>query len=176
MESIRRTKDWLEKVVIDLGLCPFASKVFYDNKILFITTEFHTIQKSLDVITNSADSILSVDTNVTTSLIIFETGLESFDHYLDLYYTIEDHINKSYLENTIQLASFHPLYQFDGTELSDLENFTNRSPYPIIHLLQTDDVTEAVASYPDTEQVPIRNIKKMTEMGLDYLKALFGDL
>jgi hypothetical protein len=176
MESVKRTKDWLEKIVIDLGLCPFAAKVFYEKKILFVTTQFNTIQKSFDVITNSADSILSIDNNFSTSLIIFETGLESFNDYLDLYYTLEDHISHSYLESHIQLASFHPRYQFDGTDVSDLGNYTNRSPYPIIHLLRTDDVTEAIKSYPNITEIPNQNIAKMTKLGYEGLKILFGDM
>jgi len=175
MDCINQTKAWLEKIVIDLSLCPFAARVYYDSNILFLSIDFRDIETSIDIIEKAIQDILDPKTFFTTCLIIFNSGLESFDKYLDVYYTIEDIILHSNDNTKIQFASFHPEYQFESTQKSDIENYTNRSPFPIIHLLRTDLVEEAIESHPDIDSVPIQNIKKMEEMGLGRLKSLFGD-
>jgi len=173
MDAVDQTKRWLEKIVIDLSLCPFAAQVFFNNNIIFSAIEFKDVETSITIIENAIQDILDPDTKFTTCLIIFNSELESFEKYLDVYYTIEDIILHSNNNTKIQFASFHPKYQFEGTQQSDIENFTNRSPFPIIHLLRTDLVEEAIESHPDIDAVPVQNIKKMKEMGLDRLKSLF---
>ena len=173
MEPITLTKQWLEKIVIDLSLCPFAAKVFYEDNILFLSADFTTIESSILITEKAIRDILNPQTSFTTCLIIYKSGLDSFDEFLDVYYTIEDIILNSNHNPKIQFASFHPLYQFEGTQQSDLENYTNRSPYPIIHVLRTDDVTAAVESHADIESVPTRNIEMMKDLGLEKIKKLF---
>lgn len=174
MTAIDDIKRWLENIVIQLGLCPFAAKVFFENKILFHTINFediHTLSQSID---HSIQIILDDDSTYTTALIVITSGLASFEDYLRAYYTIEERLAKDQQDEHIQLASFHPHYQFEGSSPSDLSNYTNRSPYPIIHLLRTDLVEEAIKSYPDTHTIPTNNIHKMNELGMKKIKQLFG--
>jgi len=173
MDSIKQTKEWLEKIVIDLSLCPFAAKVYQEDKILFLETDFTNIESSINLTKNGIQEILDPNTSFTTCLIIFKSGLESFEEYLDIYYSLEDIALHSNPNAKIQFASFHPEYQFEGTQKSDLENYTNRSPFPIIHLLRIDDVTEAIKSHPDIKSVPAENIKKMEALGLEGINKLF---
>lgn len=172
-DSISRTKEWLENIIIDLSLCPFASKVYFDNSILYQPTHFSSIESCTDVLQSAISEILNLDSQFTTCLIIFETGLETFENYLDVYYSFEDSITNSPLKNEIQLASFHPDYQFEGTQKTDLQNYTNRSPYPIIHLLRVNDVTDAINSHIDIDSIPLRNIETMNGLGLERLRSLF---
>lgn len=174
MDPISKTKKWLEKIVIELSLCPFAAQVYYNNNILFLAIDFTDIETSIKTIENAIIDIINPKTNFTTCLIIYKSGLTSFDNYLDVYYTIEDIILHSNNNNKIQFASFHPEYQFEGTQKSDIENYTNQSPFPIVHLLQTDLVQKAIESHPDINTVPYQNIEKMKELGLEKLKLIFG--
>jgi len=172
-DSIEQTKLWLEKIVIDLSLCPFAAKVYYDNNIEFIPTDFTDIESSIHLLQKAITTILNPNTNFTTSLVIYESGLETFEHYLDVFYALEVTTLDPIMQHKIQFASFHPDYQFESTQHSDIENYTNRSPFPLIHILRTDDVTAAIESHPDINSVPFQNIEKMKKMGLEKIKALF---
>lgn len=173
MDSIKQTKEWLEKIVIGLPLCPFASKVYIENQILFLPVDFSTIQSLIKVFEDSINTILDVHSHDTTALIIINSGLDNFEDYLDVFYTLEEKLIEEKKDKNIQLASFHPGYQFDGTKISDVSNYTNRSPYPIIHLLRTDLVKEAIVMHPDIESVPAQNIFKMEELGVEGIKRLF---
>jgi len=117
---------------------------------------------------------LSSQSQHTTCLLIIESGLESFELYLDVYYAIEESIMNSQLKTDIQFASFHPEYQFEGTAKGDIENYTNRSPFPIIHILRSDDVTDAIESHPEIESIPLQNIKKIESM-LSAGKSVFDN-
>lgn len=174
MDSIEGTKKWLSGIVIELSLCPFASKVFTENQILFLSIDFISIQSLIEAFENSIIKLMDLDSQFTTALLIITSGLESFENYLDVFYTLEDKLIYDTKDKDIQLASFHPNYQFDGTKISDVSNYTNRSPYPIIHLLRTDLVEQAIDSYPNVDAVPVENIKKMERLGLDKLMSLFG--
>lgn len=173
MAEIEQTKNWLENIVIQLGLCPFAAKVFYENQILFQSIEFDDIHTLGQSINESIQTILDIDSTYTTALLVITSGLSTFDDYLEAFYTIEERIANDQQDEHIQLASFHPHYQFEGTAPNDPSNSTNRSPYPIIHILRTDLVEKAIEGYPDIHSVPSNNIKKMNELGMKKIKQLF---
>ncbi len=174
MTAIEETKGWLKNIVIQLGLCPFAAKVFYEKQILYNTIDFDHVDALSQLIDESIQTVLDDDSNYTTALLIITSGLTSFEDYLDAFYTIEEQLSKDLQDKHIQLASFHPLYQFEGTAPSDLSNYTNRSPYPIIHLLRTDLVAQAIKSYPDVQSIPTNNIKRLNEIGIQKIKELFN--
>lgn len=173
MDSIIKTKNWLDNVVIDLVLCPFARQVYIENQILYIEHVFTDLLKLFTAFDEAYLTICNVDNKYSTALLIVNSGLDNFEDYLDVFYTLEDKLIEDKNDENIQLASFHPQYQFEGTNSSEASNYTNRSPYPIIHLLQTDLVEKAIDSYPNIDAVPVENIKKMEELGLDGIERLF---
>ena len=167
-QSISKTKTWLEDIVIGYGLCPFASKVYLNNEVGF-TSISYSEKLLLTKMNEAIDNIKSPDTKTSTQLIIIEEGLENFDDYLNVFYGLEEGLKDSGLNEDFQLASFHPNYLFtDSTETSP-ENYSNRSPYPIIHILKVADVTAAIESHPDIHSVAPTNIAKLKSMGLATL-------
>ena len=117
--------------------------------------------------------LLEADENdVATSLLMFTQGLDEFDDYLALLDWFQQLLEQADLTEHVQLASFHPQYQFEGVDANDLSHFTNRSPYPIIHLLRQDQVTQALAHVSDPEKIYIDNIKTLEKLGRQQIEAL----
>jgi len=172
LSPIEHTQAWLRSFVIKLGLCPFAHSVDQADNILYKHLALFQSDDLLTSIEAAIKEILFDGSPKTTALLIIETGLEVFENYLTVYNTIEHWLTQNNYEALIQLASFHPAYQFEGTEKDAPENFTNRSPYPIIHLLRTDDVTKAIASYPDVDSIPKNNITLMNKLGTAEIMKL----
>lgn len=168
------TKAWLEKVVIGLGLCPFAFEVFSKGKIKYDIVAFRDAEEFIHTFLLLCKHILSEDATETTALLVIPEGLDDFHDYLSVYESLEAILEKEGWDEVIQLASFHPRYQFAGTNENDVENYTNRSPYPIVHLLRVDDVTQAVAEHPDAEKIPLDNIASMKGLGRDAILLLWS--
>jgi hypothetical protein len=115
---------------------------------------------------------LDGDANIETSFLIFPNSYESFDDYLDLVILVEKLIFDKGYEGVYQVASFHPLYQFDGTNYDDAANFTNRSVYPMLHLLREESIEKALENFKSPESIPDTNINFAREKGLVYMKLL----
>ncbi len=169
---IQHTKNWVEEIVIGLNLCPFASLPFHNNNIEYAvnpgdSTEQHLFQLA------ECFARLDASTEIETSLLIYPDAYLSFDNYLDLLDLANQLLEDLGYAGTYQIASFHPDYRFEGSEEDDASNFSNRSPYPMLHLIREADLEKAIAHYPDIEQVPINNIKKLREIGyLEMRKKL----
>lgn len=174
---IDKTKRWVETVVIGLNLCPFASKPFREDKIRYLVQatpdRTHLVDKIVLEATLLADEEV---TDVETTLIIHPDMLSDFMDYLDFIEYIEEVLVGIGLEGVIQVASFHPEYQFEGTQKGDPENYTNRSPFPMIHLIREASVSRAVDLYPDVEKIPEQNIKTMNELGKAGIQKLLQQL
>lgn len=174
---VSTTRRWIEKVVIGLNLCPFAAKPFKEDKIRYLVQaspdKTHLVDKVILEATLLADE---QNKSFETTLIIHPDLLTDFMDYLDFIDYLEETLAGIHLEGVIQIASFHPVYQFEGTEEEDPENYTNRSPYPMIHLLKEDSVSRAVDLYPNIEQIPDDNIKTMNQLGLEGIKKMLKQL
>lgn len=168
---IQTTKQWINKVVIGLELCPFAKQVFDDNSIRYFVSK---ASSELDLLADIEAEItwLLKHPQIRTSFIIHPQALTEFDQYNQFLYQAEQLLFIMGLEQEFQIASFHPDYQFVNTSTESPENFTNRSPFPMLHLLRESDVTQAVEFYPDIEAVPHRNIEKMQNLGYKQLTQL----
>jgi hypothetical protein len=170
-ESISRTKNWVEKIVIGLDLCPFARFPYNKDLIRYVSTDLTTEGELLQLL---YDELVVIDeapeTSIETTLVILTKGWPDFMEYLDLVDLAEEILERLELVGVIQIASFHPAYQFAHLDDSDVRNYTNRSPYPMIHLIREDSVTKAVDSHPDIESVPVKNEETMIKMGLPYFK------
>lgn len=166
-----RVERWVEAVVIGLNLCPFASAVLRRGQLNIVVADDATSELCLQQMADEADFLLEGDQNATT-LFVLPEGFENFDDYLDLLALGEALLEDIGMEGQLQLASFHPQYQFDDTDYDDAENWTNRAPYPMLHLLTESSVEEAVDSHPDIESVPENNIDRLEAIGTEMLEAL----
>lgn len=176
-QIIETTKLWLDRFVIGLNLCPFAKHPFKNDKIRYIVFEGKDLEKLTETLLKEANDLIETAPSVLeTTLIILPTILDEFEEYLDFVEMSEFIFAEVELEGVIQLASFHPDYQFDDTEITDVENYTNRSPFPMLHLLREDSITRAVDAYPEVGDIPENNIETMNKLGLTRVKLMLDDI
>lgn len=168
---ITQTKQWLEKIVIGCNFCPFAAKPFFQDKIRYRVVASAQKKDILEALVREC-SWLEENAETETSLLILPEGYEKFDAYLDLLDIAEQLLEKEGYEGIFQLASFHPGYRFAGSKADDAANYTNRSPYPILHLLKEESIEKALEKFPDPEKIPDKNIAFAREKGLEYMKNL----
>lgn len=168
---ITQTKQWLEKIVIGCNFCPFAAKPFFQDKIRYRVVASAQKKDILEALVREC-SWLEENAETETSLLILPEGYEKFDAYLDLLDIAEQLLEKEGYEGIFQLASFHPDYRFAGSNADDAANYTNRSPYPILHLLKEESIEKALEKFPDPEKIPDKNIAFAREKGLEYMKNL----
>jgi len=166
--AVRR---WVEDVVIDLNLCPFAKRELLADRIRFDVTDASTETELLEVLASELDRLVSTPA-IETTLIIHPHVLCDFLQYNQFLDIADRLLVQLKLEGIFQIASFHPDYQFADTEMDDPENFTNRSPYPVLHLLREDSLEKAIASTTDIDQVPLRNIETMKRIGTEALRSM----
>lgn len=170
---IDATRAWLESVVIDLNLCPFAKRELVKDRIRFVVTDA-TTEDSLLLALHDELQVLDGDDDVATTLLIHPKVLQDFHQYNEFLAEADGLLAHLEYEGIYQIASFHPQYQFGGTEPDDAENYTNRSPYPMLHLLREDSLAEVIESYPDTETIPRDNVEKVEALGAEYMRALLA--
>ncbi len=168
---VRATRHWLEKTVIDFNFCPFASPVFKEDLIDYQIIETKTLEDQLRSFAEALQR-LAVQPETETSLIIFNEALEDFQDYLELLELANQLLVDLGYEGQFQLASFHPDYCFADVEPDDPSHYTNRSPYPMLHILREASIEKALANYPNPELIPERNIKKAREQGVEVFKAI----
>lgn len=161
------TRAWLEQAVIGLNLCPFAKAVHVKQQIRYRVTratDWNTLGEHLDEeLTLLAESDAN---NIDTTLLIIPLALEQFDEYTDFLDWAERILERAGLEGVLQIASFHPQYQFADAEPDDIENFSNRSPFPVLHLLRESSIDRAVAAYPDASAIFEKNMATLRDLGL----------
>jgi hypothetical protein len=163
---IATTRNWLEKAVIGLNLCPFARAVYAGDRIRYVVSDTTTIEGLLEVLAAELELLAETDENKTeTTLLIHPQVLGDFPDYNDFLELADALVEELELDGLLQVASFHPQYQFAETEPDDVTNCTNRSPYPTLHLLRESSVERAVAAHPDTEQIYRDNIKTLRQLG-----------
>jgi len=170
---INSVRQWLETVVIGLNLCPFAKRELVNNRINFIVSDANNELDLLDDLKQALKQ-LNDDHSIETSLLIHPNVLQNFTDYNQFLDYADDVLYDMKLDGVYQIASFHPDYQFADTHIDDVENYTNRSPYPLLHLLREESLEKAVANYPHPEQIPERNIALFREMGVDKIRALLN--
>ena len=176
-QIIATTKLWLERFVIGLNLCPFAKHPFKNDKIKYVVFEGEDLEKLTEIVLLEANELVATSPSVLeTTLIILPEVLDDFQEYLDVLNMYEFILAEVELEGIIQLASFHPDYQFDETDMTDVENYTNRSPFPMFHLLREDSITRALEAYPEIGDIPENNIETMNKLGTTRVKQMLDDI
>ena len=169
-QVVLQTKKWVQQVVAGCNFCPFAGAAIKQNTIHYQVETAVDTAHCLQAFLN--ECIRLDETSIETSLLIFSHGFTSFDAYLELLALAEKLLKQEKYEGIYQVASFHPLYAFAGTPADDPANFTNRSVYPMLHLLREDSVEKALEKYPDPENIPQRNIAFARSKGIAYMKQL----
>lgn len=168
---------WLERAVIGLNLCPFAKAVYARNQVRIVVSDASTERALLEEL--GEEMALLRDTpaeQVDTTLLVHPQVLADFLDYNDFLDDADALVEAMGLDGVLQVASFHPRYQFAGTEPDDAENLTNRAPYPILHLLREDSVDRAVEAYPEPDSIIERNVETMRQLGPEgFSKLLSGE-
>jgi len=163
---IAATREWLEKAVIGLNLCPFAKAVYVKNQVRIVVSHAKHLDGLLEDLDRELDFLAAADPDeVDTTLLIHPTLLPDFLDFNDFLQLVEAAVEEHELEGVIQVASFHPQFQFEGTEPDDMGNFTNRAPFPTLHLLREASIERAVAVFPEAETIFERNIETLKKLG-----------
>ena len=166
MKAIPATQHWLEQAVIGLNLCPFAKAVHMKQQIRWVESAARDAQALLDDLVHELQFLAAADPErVDTTLLIHPHALNDFLDYNDFLDVADAAVAQLGLDGVLQVASFHPDYQFEGTAPGDVENFSNRSPYPTLHLLREDSIARAVAACPDAAAIYERNIETLRRLG-----------
>ncbi len=162
--------------MIGLNLCPFAQRPFTKGLVRFNVALGEGMEAQLIAFWKEIELLENVPAEeVSNTILIFPEGLDDFGKYLELYEMAEQLLADQNKSTEFQLASFHPDYQFENTHINDVSNYTNRSPYPFIHILRKKEVEEAIKNYPNIEEVPQRNIETMKKLGIKEIKKLLDE-
>ncbi|MEN8177935.1 MAG: DUF1415 domain-containing protein [Pseudomonadota bacterium] len=165
------TEQWVRTVVVELNLCPFAAEPLSQGRIRYVVCEESEPEAIYRALLLEMEGMLSLpEAEVETSLLVVPQGLASFESYLSLLYSAEEAVLEVGLEGILQLASFHPDYCFEGVAQNDPANYTNRSPFPMFHLIREASLERALSSYPNPELIPQRNIEKLRSLGLTEIQ------
>ena len=171
--AIAETRAWVERAVIGLNLCPFAKAPQNKGQVRYVLSEAREPEALLASLVDELNLLAEAPAErIETTLLIHPHVLEDFADYNDFLGIAEDAVAELGLEGTIQVASFHPRYQFAGSAADDVTNATNRSPYPTLHLLREASVERAVAAFPEAEAIFEANMATMRRLGVEGWEAL----
>lgn len=163
---IAATQTWLERAVIGLNLCPFAKAVHVKKQIRYVVSSATTHEELLNDLINELEFLAETPAEKTdTTLLIHPAVLTDFLDYNNFLDVVDEALEDMDLEGELQVASFHPHYQFADTQPDDIENFTNRSPYPTLHLLRESSVAMAVSAFPEADKIFDKNIETLRKLG-----------
>ena len=172
-EVIAAMRQWVEKAVIGLNLCPFAKSVYVKNQVRFVVSEARHLDGFLEDLDRELDLLAAADpAEIDTTLLIHPTLLADFLEFNDFTALAEAAVEEHGLEGILQVASFHPRFQFAETEPDDIGNYTNRAPFPTLHLIREDSLARAVEAFPNAEAIFERNIETLQKLGLAGWRAL----
>ena len=168
---IEQTNKWLKSVVIGLGFCPFAKREMERNRVHYCVVRADDLETCLESMIVECER-LDRHQDIATSLLIYPGLWTELDDFLDYLGISESLLEVRHYQGIYQLASFHPLYRFEAATEKDPANYTNRSPYPMLHLLREDMLEAVLKQYPNSEQIPQQNILHARELGATKLKAM----
>jgi len=171
---IAAMREWIEKAVIGLNLCPFAKAVYVKNQVRYVVSHAPHLDGLLEDLDRELDFLAAADPDeIDTTLLIHPTLLADFLDFNDFMQLAEAAVDEHELDGVIQIASFHPQFQFEGTEPDDMGNYTNRAPFPTLHLLREASIERAVAAFPEAETIYARNIETLERLGIEGWQALW---
>jgi hypothetical protein len=171
---IEPCRQWVTKVIVGMNFCPFAKPVVESGAVSYSVVNERSLELCLQALSDELNRLYG-DDSIETSLLIYPVGFEAFDDYLELAGIADELLIDEGFEGVFQLATFHPDYCFEGQVYDDPANYTNRSPYPILHILREASVEKALESVANPDKIPNRNIEFARAKGLDEMKTLLAD-
>jgi hypothetical protein len=172
-QIIQNTRDWVVKAVIGLNLCPFAKAVHVNERIRYVVSDATEPEALLKDLARELLALNRADPEaVDTTLVIHPHVLTDFLDFNDFLDAADALVEELKLDGILQIADFHPDYQFDGSEPDDIANYSNRSPYPTLHILREDSIERAVESMPDTASIYENNLATLDKLGTEGWAAL----
>ena len=172
-QVLAKTRHWLETAVIGLNLCPFAKAVYVKNQVRLVVSKARHADDLLEELDRELDLLVATPaTEIDTTLLIHSTLFEDFLDFNDFLEVAEGVVDEHELEGVVQLASFHPQFQFDDAEPDDISNYTNRAPFSILHLLREESVERAVEAFPQADTIFEANIAALEKLGHAGWKSL----
>ena len=179
-EVVAAMRHWLTRAVIGLNLCPFAKGVHTKQQIRYRVSDARELEGMLTVLEAELRWLVEADpARIDTTLLIFPHAFADFLEFNDAVFFAERLLGQLRLDGELQIASFHPHYRFEGTEAEDIENYTNRAPYPTLHLLRESSVERAVQAFPDAADIYERNQETMRRLGhagwRDWMRMQAGE-
>lgn len=173
---IARTRCWVERAVVALNLCPFASKPVEGEQVRYVVSSAEDEETLLADMQQELDMLRDSDpTLIETTVLIHPGVLGDFYDYNDFLGVVDAFLEDAGYSGEFQVASLHPQYQFGGTEVDDAENYTNRSPYPVLHLLREELLEKAILSYARPDKIPERNIRTVEKLGADKMREMLAE-
>lgn len=174
-EAIASTREWLEKAVIGLNLCPFAKSVYVKNQVRIVVSDATDPAQLAEELAQELRLLADTSPEETdTTLLVHPYVLQRFLDFNEFQDIADAIIEELELDGELQVASFHPKFQFDGTGINDVSNYTNRSPWPTLHLIREASIERAVEAFPEAEAIFEKNIETVTRLGVDGWRALFA--
>lgn len=170
-DIVAAVERWVETFVVNMNICPFAKRELLNRRVRFVVTDSKTEMELLNAL-RTEFTLLDGHPSVETTLIIHPQVLHDFYDYNEFLGSADSLLVELKREGVYQIASFHPDYQFSGTEADDVENYTNRSPYPLLHILREDSLERVIADTADVAEIPRRNIELMNTLGKAKLEAV----
>ncbi len=167
------TRHWVDTAVIGLNLCPFAKAVQVQGRVRYVVSQAETPEDLLYELAAELNHLHDTPPETTdTTLLVHPKVLTDFLDYNDFLEAADALVEDIGLDGVLQVASFHPQYQFDGTEADDISNYTNRAPYPTLHLLREDSIDRAVQAFPEAESIYEANMATLQKLGIGGWLAL----
>ena len=173
--EIDATKQWLDEVIIGLNFCPFAKKEFVNNTICYHLSNIEQVKPALSELIEQCHYLQQHD-DIETTLIIYSEGFRGFERYLDLVDYANDLLIDSGFEGIFQLASMHPEYCFADDDFDEASNFTNRSPYPMLHIIREASMAKVLSLYKEPEKIPENNMALAEQKGSDYFQSILSNI
>lgn len=170
-QIITQTQNWINSVVIGCNFCPFAAKAMLKKSIRYVVLSGATTVSSLEAFADELRYLKNSE-DFETTFVIFTDSFLDFDKYLDLVMLAEGVVSSKTWKGVFQVAGFHPDYCFTDVDADDPANFTNRSLYPMLHILREESVTKAIENFPNLDSIPERNIAFSQNKGLEYMRLL----
>jgi hypothetical protein len=173
-DVVAAMREWIEKAVIGLNLCPFAKAVYVKNQVRYVVSHAPHLDGLLEDLDRELNFLATADPDeIDTTLLIHPTLLPDFLDFNDFMQLAEAAVGEHGLDGVIQIASFHPAFQFEGTDPDDIGNYTNRAPFPTLHLLREASIERAVAAFPEAETIYQRNVETLQRLGIEGWQTLW---
>ncbi len=175
LAEINATKQWIDEVVIGFNFCPFAKKEFVNNTIFYHSTQTEQLKVALKIVLAQCE-YLQDNPQLETTLIILSQGFRSFERYLDLVEAANSLLANTGFEGVFQIATMHPEYCFADEAYDSASNFTNRSPYPMLHLLREASMEKVLSLHKNSEEIPVNNIALTTLHGSAFFAEILAKI